>query len=785
MVLMDTGCHWASAFIGVMMAGGMVLCIDPSNPRPRIHKIILETNVRNIIVDTHHRRLAISLGFEEDQIINMDEPIGSSSVQLPEPPDPDDLAQAIQTSGSTGLPHITIHRHATVASNAERQARVCGLGPDDRLTIMGSPAVYGPARDLLVAALSGSSVHVWQTPRLGLAGVVPWMRRQDITAMMVVPTIFRGVMSNAPEGLKLPRLRLVLLGGEPARGSDARAVARLSDTADIGWHLTSSETGMITHERSRAVDVKDLGQLPLGRLIPGLEVFLVKSGQVITESGQAAQLAHDLMNVQVGTMVDGKVVEVDSVDIDGRRCWIGSDLLEYDPEGRLVFVGRDDRMVKIQGNRIDRSEIESALLEHRGIVDAVVGTREHKGELRLHAWYVRRKNTYAYAGELREHLRFRLPTSYIPDSFIRVDSISRNNGGKVDHSKLTVPDRKKKESVSPGRTGSSRTATMIEIWKHALQNEDIGPDTDFHHAGGDSISSISIAFSIERIFGRTIKPHIFEQSITPTQVIQFMEQGESVVRPLLLDFGDKTGERKELLFCLTGVGGSIMRYRTLADHFAEDWRVCAIRYPGEEHGRTPNDDVGMIADRLAAEIVNRLPDGPIHLVGYCFGGVIAHEIACRLQDMGRTIGRLVLVDAIVPLNNPDIEINRELHGVNIDEKTLLSFMGDDESSVMNTMHQELRWNLSAVLGHVPGVFKGDGLVIRCRQQPEWRPKNAESEIKRWTNHFAGEIRESVVDIEHLKLMESQGVEAITEAIRTWISNSDSLTLLESDTVHVT
>ena len=784
MTLMDTGCNWASAFIGVMMAGGMVLSMDPLNPRPRIHKVIEETNTRNILVDTSSRRLAISLGFAEDRIINTDELKGSSSFRLPEPPGPEDLAQAIQTSGSTGRPHIIIHRHATVASNAERQARIHALGPDDRMTMMGSPAVYGPARDLLVAALSGSSVHVWQTPRLGLAGVVPWMRRQDITAMMVVPTIFRGVMSNAPEGLKLPRLRLVLLGGEAARGSDARAVAQLSETADIGWHLASSETGMIAHARSRAVDVKDRGQLPLGKPVPGLQVFLVKSGRVITDSGQVAQLAHDLKNVLVGTMVDGKVVEADSVDIDGRRCWIGSDLLEYDAEENLVFVGRDDKMVKIHGNRINRSEIESALLEHRGIVDAVVSARDHKGELRLHAWYVRRKNTYAYAGELREHLRFRLPASYIPESFIRVDSISRNSGGKVDHSRLTVPDRKNKESLTPGRTGGSRTATMIEIWKHALENEDIGPDTDFHHAGGDSISSINIAFSIERIFGRTIETHIFEQPITPTGVIQFMERGESVVRPLLLDFGDKTEDRKELLFCLTGVGGSIMRYRTLADHFAEDWRVCAVRYPGQEHGRTPDDDVGMIADRLSAEIANRLPNGPIHLVGYCFGGVIAHEMACRLQAMGRTIGRLVLVDAIVPMNDPEIEINRELHGVTIDEKTLLSFMGDDESSVMNTMHQELRWNLSAVRGHVPGVFEGDGLVIRCRQQPDWRPKNAEREINRWANHFVGEVRESVVDIEHLKLMEKRGVESITAAIRTWISNPDSLTLLESDPVYV-
>jgi thioesterase domain-containing protein len=99
------------------------------------------------------------------------------------------------------------------------------------------------------------------------------------------------------------------------------------------------------------------------------------------------------------------------------------------------------------------------------------------------------------------------------------------------------------------------------------------------------------------------------------------------------------------LFCLFGV----TIYQDLAFELAEDRPVFGLHVPIRYMpGRTPCPTLQQIGERYVDQIRRCQSKGPYHLLGLCFGGIVAYEVANQLLAMGESVAAVIVIDAVLP-----------------------------------------------------------------------------------------------------------------------------------------
>jgi acyl-coenzyme A synthetase/AMP-(fatty) acid ligase len=107
------------------------------------------------------------------------------------------------------------------------------------------------------------------------------------------------------------------------------------------------------------------------------------------------------------------------------------DLVRQTADGDYIFISRKDHQVKWMGYRIELAEIESNLMAHPQVRDAVVllANTGNAGLTELAAFYESEGSTDP--AMLSRFLESRIPPYMIPKKFIRVDALPRNDRGKI------------------------------------------------------------------------------------------------------------------------------------------------------------------------------------------------------------------------------------------------------------------------------------------------------------------------------------------------------------------
>ena len=178
------------------------------------------------------------------------------------------------------------------------------------------------------------------------------------------------------------------------------------------------------------------------------------------------------------------------------RMYKTGDRVRYLPDGQLEFLGRVDNQVKVRGVRVELPEIEAAIEEAAAAVQqAVVLLREAPGGPRLIAWLTTDGSAPADAviGELREKLPRRLPRQLLPSSYMALDAFPLTPNGKIDRQALPDPGRARPALRQPlVAARSPGEAALLDLWKAALQLDEIGVEDDFFELGGDSLQMVRI-----------------------------------------------------------------------------------------------------------------------------------------------------------------------------------------------------------------------------------------------------------------------------------------------------
>ncbi|HYV13341.1 MAG TPA: non-ribosomal peptide synthetase, partial [Pyrinomonadaceae bacterium] len=227
----------------------------------------------------------------------------------------------------------------------------------------------------------------------------------------------------------------------------------------------------------------------------------------------------------------------------GARLYRTGDMVKYDGEARLEFMGRVDDQVKLRGYRIELGEIEAVLRRHQQMREAVVVMRDESGEKRLVAYVV----SEAGPDELCDFLRQHLPAYMIPAAWVKLEALPLTANGKVDRRALPDPDSQRPKLSSAyiaPRTAIERE--IAEVWQEVLGVEGVGADDNFFDLGGHSLHAIRVHGKLCAKFGNELSLVQLFQFPTITALAGLITQ-KTTDEPLLEKVYERASKQKEAI----------------------------------------------------------------------------------------------------------------------------------------------------------------------------------------------------------------------------------------------
>jgi thioesterase domain-containing protein/acyl carrier protein len=200
------------------------------------------------------------------------------------------------------------------------------------------------------------------------------------------------------------------------------------------------------------------------------------------------------------------------------------------------------------------------------------------------------------------------------------------------------PDLTRTRYLAPNGAVESR---LTQLWEAVLEKRPIGVNDDFFELGGDSLRAARLFARIEQRFQRSLPVGTLFQAPTIAALAKIISDGSSsdtCVVPI------QSGNARPPLYCLPAHTGSVLLYRTLAQHLGSDQPVYGLQPQGLDGKHVPLTRIEDMAVNFVRDIRLIQPKGPYFVAGYCMGGTIALEMAQQLRRQGETVGMLALLD---------------------------------------------------------------------------------------------------------------------------------------------
>lgn len=630
--------------LGIMKAGGAYVPIDPSFPAERQRFMLQDAEVRVLL--TQEALLAV-LPPHEAEVVCLDRDAARIATAGADPPlcdaTPDHLAYVIYTSGSTGRPKgVQIPQRALVNFLTTMGERP-GMTAEDVLVAVTTLSFDIAGLELYLPLVSGARVVIAaRETAADPRRLAELIERSAATLVQATPTTWRMLMDAGwpgRSGLK------VLCGGEALprvlaeqlleRGvelwnmygptettiwSAVRPVTTLDEPLTIGRPIANT-TLYILDDRLQPVPVGIPGELHIGG--EGMARGYLKRPELSAERF----IAHPFDRTP------------------GARLYKTGDLARYRSDGNVEFLGRLDHQVKVRGFRIELGEIEATLGRHPAVEAAVVTTREDSpGDVRLVGYVI--SSGELQANELRRYAGESLPSYMVPSAIVTLEEFPLTPNGKIDRKALPAPSTERSEEgyVAPRTPLEQRLAA---IWEDVLGVRPIGVTDDFFDLGATSIVAAQLFTEIEKGLGADLPIVPIFQAPTIEQLAQLVDQGVNGRRWSSLVPIQPNGSQPPI-FCVHGGAGTVLHLQPLARRLGSEQPFYGLQAPGLYGDVPPVASIEAMSELYISELREIQPRGPYYIAGYCFGGIVAFDMAHRLLDAGEEVALLTMFNAPSP-----------------------------------------------------------------------------------------------------------------------------------------
>ncbi|MEN0140083.1 MAG: amino acid adenylation domain-containing protein [Rhodococcus sp. (in: high G+C Gram-positive bacteria)] len=472
------------ALWAVAKTGAAFLPVDPTHPAERLATVLTEAAVHVGIArnaeEFRATRPAMSWLTVADG--GLDSPRPETA-----PACPDDLAYVIYTSGSTGAPKGVMVTHRGLASLIDEAVRRYDVTADSRVLQGYNPTFDAAMLEILLAFGAGACLVV--APADVYAG--PDLQRvlsdQRVTHYLSTPAVLGTLESS-----ELDALRVVAVGGEAL-------------TAELAAEWSRGRTMLNAYGPTESTVVATLAevdeQVTIGAPVPGTTAVVLDAHLRPVPVGGVGELylrGAGLARGYVGA--PQRTASRFVASGDGSRMYRTGDLVHRRADGRLFFVARVDRQVKIRGVRIEPGEIDVAIARVADVESAVTVSRPNAIGVDALVSYVVPRGSLD-VDVVRESLARVLPSYLVPTTIVVLDAFPLTASGKTDLDALPVPVLESHEFRPPN---SVVEQVVAGVFAEVLGVESVGLDDDFFALGGNSLIAAQVAARL----GAAVDAHI-------------------------------------------------------------------------------------------------------------------------------------------------------------------------------------------------------------------------------------------------------------------------------------
>ncbi len=565
-----------------------------------------------------------------DSALTIDEAVLAEIGALPEAdesvircPEDSDGALLIYTSGSTGKPKGILHNHSTLIDNNPRVPAVIAHNADTRFGAA-SPFYFVTIIGNFDVLYGGGTVHILSDSCKSSAEAIEnYIEKHGITVCHISPAVLTMFHNRSKS------LRAVITGGEKLtsqHSQDGYALYNMFGMSETGGAAMSYEVAEMSDSA------------PLGR---GINSIVAR---VVDEEGKDVPPDIDGELVLKGPFCKCYFKDPERTASLYRDGWLHTgDVARYDADGIIHYVNRKDWMLKINGQRVEPGEIESVMKRVPGITGAVVqGVDNGRGSKYLCGYYTS-DGPSVENDDIIGFLSERLPRYMVPLRYVHMDRFPISATGKIDRKNLPLP-RRDREDLQPLSGEMEHRIAGIFCQVLGIGIECVGADSSFFELGGDSIQIMRLCAEIVKSLHKEVPPARIYENPTVRGMARILESASSDAP---LDYVYSSHEDKApLVFIHTGSTGS-EAYYALANDIGDCCSFSVIEQYNIYHPEDIREGIPAIAAKYIEILKKRQPKGPYNLGGWCYGGMIAYEMACQLKEAGEDMGSLILIDAYI------------------------------------------------------------------------------------------------------------------------------------------
>jgi amino acid adenylation domain-containing protein/thioester reductase-like protein len=502
--------------LGILKAGGAYVPLPANYPESRLRFIVDDADMKVIVTQKkfvgtlpflgEEGRAVMLLDEERTETWSGDEPALYSGA--------DDCAYIIYTSGSTGNPKGVSIPHRAV-NNFLVTMKKEALTEHDVVAQCASYAFDASIFEFWGSLLVGGTLVIMDSSKVeNLDLLKKEMEEKKVTSALFTTALFNAIVDCNRE--ILTRMSSVFFGGEAVNAGCVKRLLQGKPDALKVFHLYGpTECTCCCTYCHLTEEYHDRDVIPIGKPLFNYRAYVLDEKRNPVPTGVPGELFIGGESLALGYLNRPELTRERFIDNpfasdderrQGRntRLYKTGDLVRWNDEGNIVFLGRTDFQVKIRGFRIEPEEIESALLKHKAVKQcAVIPWEQH-----LIAYWVPVEPTAELSkDEFKAFLAGSLPAFMIPATFIKMESFTLNQNFKVDRSRLPHPKLEdivslRKEYTPPATKTEEK---LVEIWKELLKLEKISTDDSFFDLGGNSILTVRMLSAIKRSLGADVK----------------------------------------------------------------------------------------------------------------------------------------------------------------------------------------------------------------------------------------------------------------------------------------
>ena len=487
------------AMFGIIKAGAAYLVLNTDWPGHRLDYVVHDSGACFVISDHADHIYGNACAYAYDDMLKEETvDTDASSSELRKRmlhPGTSDVAALYYTSGSTGKPKGVILSHANMVdstlplkSNAcirEGAEHCTGILDVVNAGFMASVLTYGPS-----LYSGGKHVLVRNEDLERLIPVAGIMREEKVDFILMTPSVMTALLTVEAFTRQLAHVREITLCGEAFSQQLADTLTGLTKEGTVINNLygtTEAAVGLAcVNVRGRRVT--------MGVPFANTEVFAEdKEGNRLPD-GQSGQLCVKGLRVAPGYHGLPELTEEKFyTDQDGIRVYRTGDLGLMNEQGEIEFLGRNDRMVKLNGVRFELPEVEYHLLKQPYIREAAVKVEKIGGRDQLCAVFV--SDEPVSGKRIREDLEKVVPSAMIPTVCNQVEAMPFTERGKIDYDRLVIlpPDLPEDRTLP-----SDEAEEMIcRIFADVLEVDHVGAGASFTELGGNSLKAYMVLSRLE------------------------------------------------------------------------------------------------------------------------------------------------------------------------------------------------------------------------------------------------------------------------------------------------